>query len=123
MNLLTLTPVAAAASEDDGERVVVVRPYPQGLGLRTPFDWLIFLLAPRRLKLDELGSYCWRRLDGESTALQIASDVRARYGDAVEPAEERVGRFLQQLLREELIEVRDAGRGAPRASSADRVRP
>lgn len=115
MNLLALTPVPAAACEDDGECVVVIRPSPRGFGLRTPIDWLIFLLAPRRLKLDELGSYCWRRMDDGVTALEIAAGARDRYGETIEPAEERVGRFLQLLLREELIRVREPVSGGGRS--------
>lgn len=103
MNLLELTPVAAAKSEEHDGRVIVVRPKPARRGLRTPIDWLIYLMAARRLRLDELGSFCWRQMDGRRTAADIAMALRSEFGDAVEPAEERLGQFFRSMQREELV--------------------
>ena len=105
MNLLNLTPVAAAESEEEGGDIVVIRPRPVYHGLLTPFDWIVYLLAPRRLRLDNVGSFCWRQLDGRRTAGEIATALRAEFGDTVEPAEERVGQFIRSLRREELVHL------------------
>ncbi len=105
MNLLDLTPVAAAESEEQGGGIVVIRPRPAYHGLLTPFDWIVYLLAPRRLRLDEIGSFCWRQLDGRRTAGEIAAALRAEFGDSVEPAEERVGQFIRSLRREQLVRL------------------
>ncbi len=104
MNLLDLTPVAAAEAEEKDGRVVVIRPRPHTRGLRKPLDWLIYLLAVRRLQLDEVGSFCWRQMDGRRTAGGIAEALRTEFGDSVEPAEERLGTFIRLLQREELVE-------------------
>ena len=69
----------------------------------TPFEWLAFLLAPSRLRLDELGSFAWRSLDGRVTVGQLADAVRERFGDSAEPVEQRLGRFVRDLRREQLL--------------------
>ena len=103
MNLLELTPVVAAEVEEEDGRVVVIRPKPRPRGLLTPFDWLVYLMAARRLRLDEVGSFCWRHMDGRRTAGAIAEALRAEFGESVEPAEERLGKFVRSLQREELV--------------------
>lgn len=84
---------------------MLLRPHPVSRGLRVPIDWLIYLLAPPKLKLDELGSFCWLQMNGERTAGEIASLLRARFGSAAEPAEERLGTFIHMLQREELVRL------------------
>ena len=107
MNLLDLTPVAAAESVEQGGRIVLIRPRPVYRGLRTPFDWIVYLLAPRRLRLDDIASFCWRQLDGRRTAGEIASALRAEFGDVAEPAEERLGHFIRSLRKEELVRLHE----------------
>lgn len=103
MNLLELTPVTSADVEEKDGRVVVIRPKPTTSGLRAPIDWLTYLMAPRRLRLDDVGSFCWRHMDGRHSAGEIAEALRAEFGDSVEPAEERLGQFVRMLQREELV--------------------
>ena len=103
MNLLDLTPVAVAEAEEKDGRVIVIRPRPVTRGLRKPIDCLIYLLAVRRLRLDEVGSFCWRQMDGRRTAGDIAEALRTEFGDSVEPAEERLGQFVRLMQREELV--------------------
>jgi hypothetical protein len=110
VNLLDLTPVTAADAEEQDGRVVVIRPKPRPRGLLTPFDWLVYLMAPRRLRLDDVGSFCWRHMDGRRTAGDIAEALRAELGASVEPAEERLGKFIQMLQREELVSFLDLDR-------------
>jgi hypothetical protein len=103
LNLLDLTPVASADIEEKDGRVVVIRPKPVTRGLRAPIDWLIYLLAAHRIRLDEVGSFCWRRMDGRRTVGEIAEAMRAELGPSIEPAEERLGTFIRWLQREELV--------------------
>jgi hypothetical protein len=107
VNLLDLVPIRAAGWDEgeELERVILIRPHPVAKGLRAPLEWLAYLLAPRRLKLDEFGSFCWLSMDGVRTAGEIASLLRNRFGSAAEPAEERLGRFIHMLQREELVTV------------------
>jgi len=55
------------------------------------------------IKLDELGSAVWEACDGRATVGDIVRHVRDRFGDRIEPAHERLGRFLHQLARNRLI--------------------
>jgi hypothetical protein len=60
-------------------------------------------MAVKSLRLDEVGSFAWQLLDGEHTVGQVAVAVREHFGDAVEPAEERVGHLVRLLRQEGLI--------------------
>ena len=103
MNHLDLTPVPCAEAYEPDELVVVIRSKPVTRGLRAPIDWLLYTLASRRLRLDAVGSFCWRHMDGRRTAGDIAAALRHEFGKSVEPAEERLGSFIHLLQREELV--------------------
>lgn len=112
-NLLELVPERSADWEERADRIVLLRPRPSASGPRRLFDWLAYQLAAKRLRLDEVGTFSWRRMDGRRTVHQIASDLRREFGAQVEPAEERLGRFVQQLQREELVRFPEL-EGGPR---------
>jgi Coenzyme PQQ synthesis protein D (PqqD) len=103
VNLLELRPVRTADWQTAGERVVVVRPRPARGGLRAPLEWMTFLLAPGRLRLDALGSFVWNSLDGQRSVAEVAREVRERFGESAEPVEVRLGEFIRGLRREELV--------------------
>lgn len=93
------------------DRVVIERPIPGGWSPRAILERLSAMTGVRRLRLDPRGSFLWRRIDGERTITALAEELREAFGEAVEPAEERVTRFLSWLERERLVEHRDpAGR-------------
>jgi hypothetical protein len=100
----------AEAAESAGEagRVTLTRPLPAVHGLGSLFRRISALTGAKRLRLDEPGSFLWRRIDGDRTAEELADALREAFGDAVEPAGERVARFLYNLDREQLVELRDA---------------
>ena len=103
VNLLDLKPVRVAEWEEQGERVVVIRPKPEVSGLRGLLNRFFYSLAARRLRLDEMGSAGWRLLDGERTVGEIAKLLRQNYGERVEPAEDRFGHLVRVLRREDLV--------------------
>ena len=88
---------------DDG-RCVVLRPQ---LGEGRIGRWLASRLGDPcyRIRLDEVGSFIWRACDGETPLTKIAGRLRAEFGDRVEPAEERLARFVQSMLRSRMIAV------------------
>ncbi len=103
VNLLEVSPARAAAwSEVDG-RVVVERPRPRRSWLRAPLERLGVLLTAPRIRLDERGSFVWKRLDGARTVAELAAELRASFGESVEPAEERLGELVRQLRRARLV--------------------
>lgn len=109
VNLLELAPIRVASWEENVDgRVTVERRKPVGEGVRL---WLRYWLAVRRVRLDERGSFTWQLLDGSHTVAEIAERVRDRFGEAVEPAEERVGHLVRFLHREDLVRYpnRDGG--------------
>jgi len=97
VNLLGIAPVRLAAWEESEGRVTVTRPRPMVGGLRGLAELLSFWMSVRRIRLDEVGSFCWMLLDGQRTVGQVAAALRERFGEAVDPAEERVGQFVRVL--------------------------
>ena len=103
VNLLELAPVRAAAWEEVDDRVVVRRPAPARRGLRGLLDRLLHVLSVGRIRLDERGSFVWKLLDGTRSVQQVADAARKRFGEAVDPAEERVGRLVRLLHHQALV--------------------
>jgi len=103
VNLLELAPVRVARWEERGDRVVLIRPRPEVRGLRSALEWLAGQLAPRRLRLDPMGSFAWLRLDGSTSVARVAVAVRERFGDASEPTEERLGQLVRLLRRDGFV--------------------
>jgi Coenzyme PQQ synthesis protein D (PqqD) len=102
-DLLGIAPVRVARWEEKDARVVLHRPAPGWCGWRTPFEWIAHALASPRLRLDEIGSFAWKRLDGRATVGEVAAAVRERFGAAAEPTDERLGQLVRGLLRERLV--------------------
>ena len=88
---------------DDG-RCVVLRPK---LGEGRAGRWLAARLGDShyRIRLDDVGTFIWRACDGATPLLEIAGRLRAEFGARIEPAEERLARFVQTMVRSRMIEV------------------
>lgn len=88
---------------DDG-RCVVLRPK---FGEGRIGRWLASKLGDSfyRIRLDDVGTFIWRACDGETPLTEIAGRLRAEFGERVEPAEERLARFVQSMLRSRMIGV------------------
>lgn len=112
----------SAAGEDAGDgdgpstagepRVVIERPLPPVRGLRGLVQRVSALTGVRRVRLDERGSFVWRRIDGERTVAELARELGRAFGAEVEPADERVALLLRSLDRERFVELRSPS-GAP----------
>ena len=104
VNLLDLRPVRIADWSEDAEgHVVVERSTPAGKGLARLRVRLDQWLATPRVRLDETGSFAWKRFDGERTVREVVAAVRERFGTEAEPVEERLGAFVRLLRRERLV--------------------
>ena len=88
---------------DDG-RCVVLRPR---LGESRIGRWLASKVGDPcyRIRLDDVGTFIWKACDGETPLTAIAGRLRAEFGERVEPAEERLARFVQSMLRSRMIEA------------------
>jgi hypothetical protein len=87
---------------DDG-RVVIERPRPPIDGLRGLIRRAAWMLAPRRIRLDEIGSFAWRRLDGSTKVRALAGVIRDAFPDSCDQLEERLGAHLKAMRRLRLI--------------------
>jgi hypothetical protein len=101
VNLLGLAPVRFAAweEEEDG-RVILLRPKPTTGGLQGAMDRFFHRMSANRVRLDEVGSFAWLRLDGERTVAQVAELLEAAFGDRVDPVQERLAHLVWLLRRE-----------------------
>ncbi len=103
INLLELIPVRNVQHEmNEEQKVVLLIPKFRS---RLTVRYLLPLLAKPyfKLKLDTYGSFVWGRIDGRTTVLRIAEDMKAHYGESVEPVYERVGKFIQMMQREKFV--------------------
>lgn len=106
-NFLDLHPIAQQGHELEEEGTVrVLIPRFKGKFLhklmqsskRSPFI---------KLSLDELGSATWLLMDGNNDVRTICRILREQKGEKIEPAQERVTRFLSQLYQQDLIIFRE----------------
>lgn len=59
---------------------------------------------PVRVRLDDVGARVWRLCDGRRSVLDIGAAVRDAFGERVEPVNDRVAAFLDQMHKTGLIE-------------------
>lgn len=50
-----------------------------------------------RVKFDEFGSSTWLEIDGKKNVYTIAQNLLHKHGEKIQPAFERVSKFLNQL--------------------------
>lgn len=100
-----IVPKRTIDSEDgpDGGAVLLVPRFRKGPLAR----WL----QPRlkrphiRVKLDEFGSFVWRRIDGNSAFSTISKAMTDEFGDRIAPADDRLKNFLILLRRNQFAEL------------------
>lgn len=103
-NLLDMTLVREVEWEEDESGVVtLVRSRPRVRGPRSMGRWVSFMLAPPRIRLDEVGSFAWLRMNGSSDVGDVAALVREEFGDRVEPVNQRLGHLVRLLKRERFV--------------------
>ncbi|MFH1764728.1 MAG: PqqD family protein [Gemmatimonadota bacterium] len=100
VNLLGLAPLRIADWEEVEGRVVMLRPKPFSVGLRGLMDRFFHRMSANRIRLDEVGSFAWRHLDGERTVAEVGELMRGEFGDRVDPVGERLGHFVQVMRTE-----------------------
>mgnify|MGYP001178653431 FL=1 len=87
--------------EEDG-RCVLLRPR---LGAGRLGRWLAGLLRnPHyRIRLDDVGSLIWKACDGGTSLAEIVPRLRERFGDQVEPADQRLVQFVRKMLKGRML--------------------
>ena len=104
VDLLELTPVRCALwlEREDG-RVVIDRPRPPIDGMRGLLRRASWMLSARRIRLDEIGSFAWRRLDGATKVRALAEAIRDAFPESCDQLEERLGEHLRVMRKLHLI--------------------
>ena len=104
VDLLEFEPVRRVEwREGENGRVIIDRPRPaiRGLsGLLANANWLV---TPRRIHLDDIGSFAWRRLDGATKVRTLAGVMRESFPESGDQLEERLGQYLRAMRRLQLI--------------------
>ncbi len=49
------------------------------------------------IHLDEMGSFIWQKIDGESDIITIGEAVKAHFGEKAEPLYERLAKYIKML--------------------------
>ncbi|MCK4547548.1 MAG: PqqD family protein [Candidatus Eisenbacteria sp.] len=87
----------------EDEKVIVLVPRFDGpLG-----NWITKRLTNPcyKVRLDSFGTEVWNLCDGSRTIREIARILRDKFGDEIEPAEQRVAGFAQRLDRGRCIRL------------------
>jgi len=103
VNYLDLKPIRNVNEEVDSNNIVTVlipkfksRFAKKYLEPRLKFPFI-------KLKLDELGSASWIAIDGKKNVGEISNELFQKFGEKIQPAEERLTKFLTQLYEHRLI--------------------
>jgi len=102
--MLDVLPIRAMEYEEKNGLITVlfINPSPNY------FERLLFkkrLNIPKKIDLDDVGSFVWNRCDGETEISEIIKLVQNEFGEKVEQAEERVIMFIKQLSSGRLINL------------------
>ena len=89
--------------EQDG-RCVLLRPR---LGSSRVGRWMAGLWDDPyyQIRLDEVGTLVWKACDGRTSLADIVGRMRDRFGDRVEPADQRLARFMRKMLKGRMIAI------------------
>lgn len=89
--------------EDEGIVTLLVPRF--GRGRLGAFLDRRFHLPPYRVQLDAIGSFIWKRCDGESLVIEIGSALEREFGDRIQPMQDRLVLFLRKLTRGRFLRV------------------
>lgn len=102
-NYLDLTPICSKKHLiGDDEKVTVLIP-------KFTNKFVVEKIVPKlkhpdmKLNLDEIGSAVWLLMDGKKKVKEIALELSQKFGDNIQPVDERLTKFLTQLYEQRLI--------------------
>ena len=104
VNLWELIPVRKFEFEkSENELVTILIP-------KFTNKFLVQHLMPRlkypfiKIKLDEIGSAVWNEIDGKKKVGEIADILEKKFGEKIQPIEERLSKFFTQLKLHQFID-------------------
>lgn len=101
VNLLDLRPRRTKRWKR-GDKVTILVPKARST-LGRHFVDALGLKKSYKVNLDEFGSEVWKLCDGKRTVKEIGVELKKRFGDKVEPLYDRLGVFMNMMIREDLI--------------------
>lgn len=98
-NLAQKTPVYSERISWDADESGIVTIHIENKGVMKRITQFL-LKKPRvsHIHLDEIGSYVWLAIDGESTVGDIAIPFEAHFKEKVHPTYERLGQYFSILV-------------------------
>jgi hypothetical protein len=102
-NLLDLKPLRNLGWEEgENDAVVLLIPKFRHSWMR---KWVVphLKLPDFHVKTDRLGSFVWRKCDGNSTVLEISDAMGREFGADFDPTHDRICRFIRQLAKNDCI--------------------
>lgn len=106
-NSSELTPVKLHSEEVTKENlVIVIKPkFKNSLAIK----YILPQLKDKffKIKLDRFGSFIWLNMDGSNTIKDIINRSTKEFGEEIQPADERINKFLLQLFENKLISFRE----------------
>ena len=102
-NYLEVTPFRVLNEEiDENSFVTILIPKVTNSFAKKYFEPM--LKSPLiKLKLDEIGSASWLAIDGKKKVAEIATELVQKFGDKIDPVEERLTKFLTTLYEQRFI--------------------
>ncbi len=102
-NLLELIPSKLCEWEEhDGKVFVLIPRFSNKFGKK----YLLPLMKHpfNKLELDEIGSFIWHQIDGKKNIYEICELAASQFGDKIEPAFDRIGKFFSYLKLSKAVE-------------------
>ena len=102
-NYLEVTPIRVLNEEvDENNLVTILIPKVTNSFAKKYFEPM--LKSPViKLKLDEIGSASWLAIDGKKKVVEIATELVQKFGDKIDPVEERLTKYLTTLYEQRFI--------------------
>ncbi|MBK7106557.1 MAG: PqqD family protein [Ignavibacteriae bacterium] len=63
------------------------------------------LKKPHKIDLDDVGSFIWHLCDGKNTIDQIVEKAKNHFSEKIEPANQRVELFINQMNNNKIIKL------------------
>ena len=83
--------------DTDGDGIVTIHVENRGVMKRIT-QFLLRQPKVSHIHLDEIGSYVWSLIDGESTVAEISRPFEDHFGERVHPTYERLGQYFSTLV-------------------------
>ena len=103
INYLQLTPgrLFDHVMEENGKVSVLIPRFTNKILVKT----LVPMLKSPFVKtmFDEFGSQVWLEIDGKKKVMDISTGLRQKFGERIEPVEERLTKFLSQLYNYKFV--------------------